>query len=86
MWSAGVIFYEMLYGKKPFGHGMSQDKIFNEGIIVTSGKKLEFPGETPKKYKVSEAAKNFIRQCLAYYPNERLSATEAYEHEYFKKL
>ncbi len=40
VWSAGVIFYEMLYSKRPFGHGLSQDKIYNEGIILTSGKKL----------------------------------------------
>lgn len=75
----------MLYSKKPFGHGVSQEKIYNEGIILTAGKKLEFPSETPKKCKVSEGAKNFIRKCLAYYPDERLSSTEAYDHEYFKK-
>jgi len=67
VWSAGVIFYEMLYAKKPFGHNISQDKIYNQQIILNA-KKVEFPAETPKKYKVSEAAKNFIRQCLSYKP------------------
>ena len=51
VWSTGVIFYEMLYGRKPFGHGKSQNKVMNEGIILNA-RKVEFLPETPKKHKV----------------------------------
>lgn len=40
VWSAGVIFYELLYGKKPFGQGISQDKIYNQQIILKNAKKV----------------------------------------------
>lgn len=59
IWSVGVIFYELLYGKRPFGHGVAQSKIKNEGIILNAIK-VEFPPQTPLKYKVSEEAKSFI--------------------------
>jgi tousled-like kinase len=55
----------MLYARKPYGNGVSQNKILTNGIILNA-KKVEFPAETPRKYKVSDAAKNFIRQCLTY--------------------
>jgi hypothetical protein len=55
----------MLYGKRPFAHGVSQEKIYSQGLMLNA-KKVEFPTETPRKYKVSEATKNFIRQLLAY--------------------
>jgi tousled-like kinase len=80
VWSVGVIFYEMLYGKRPFGHGMSQNKIFHEGIIV-SANKAEFPNEPC----ISDEAKKFIYRCLEYHQEARLSVNEAYNHHYFSK-
>lgn len=56
IWSIGVIFFEMLYGKKPFGHGFSQSKILSEGTILNAFK-VDFPAESPKKYRISEEAK-----------------------------
>lgn len=53
IWSVWVIFFELLYGKKQFGHGLSQQKIYNEGIILKA-LKVDFPQQTPQKYKVSE--------------------------------
>eukprot|EP01116_Phalansterium_solitarium_P021676 TRINITY_DN6834_c0_g2_i1.p1 TRINITY_DN6834_c0_g2~~TRINITY_DN6834_c0_g2_i1.p1 ORF type:complete len:716 (+),score=259.02 TRINITY_DN6834_c0_g2_i1:77-2224(+) len=58
VWSVGVIFYQMLYGKKPFGNNVSQKKIIEENIIANS--KLEFP----PKPAVSQEAKDFITACL----------------------
>lgn len=34
MWSVGVIFYQCLYGKKPFGHNQSQATILEENTIL----------------------------------------------------
>jgi tousled-like kinase len=56
IWSIGVIFFEMLYGKKPFGDGLTQSKIMRQGIILNAHS-VEFPLQTPKKYQVSKEAK-----------------------------
>ncbi len=42
VWSAGVIFYQMLFGKRPFGDGQSQEHILRNGIM-RQAHKVEFP-------------------------------------------
>lgn len=59
IWSTGVIFFEMLFGKRPFGHGRTQSDILDENII-SKAKNVDFP-PSPKKYKISEECKNFIK-------------------------
>ncbi|CBJ26310.1 Tousled-like protein kinase [Ectocarpus siliculosus] len=61
VWSLGVIFYQILYGVRPFGEGLSQEKILREKVIVNANR-VDFP---PKPV-VSEEAKSFIRSCLTY--------------------
>lgn len=57
VWSAGVIFYQMLYGKKPFGDKLSQQKLLNDRVItrdvqvneLRAGKKGEKEKEKKKR-------------------------------------
>jgi tousled-like kinase len=42
IWSIGVIFFELLYGRKPFGQGLTQNKLLREGVILNA-LKVEFP-------------------------------------------
>jgi tousled-like kinase len=53
VWSIGVIFFELLYGKKPFGNGLSQQKILMTGEILKAYH-VDFPNHSPKNYKISE--------------------------------
>ena len=52
----------MIYGRRPFGEGKSQEKVLSEGIILNANR-VEFPADF-KGVKVSEEAKDFIRACL----------------------
>ena len=49
----------MLFGRRPFGDGKTQEQILSEGIIRNANI-IEFP-QNPK---VSDEAKDFIRECL----------------------
>mmetsp|Transcript_11709 Transcript_11709/g.10174 ORF Transcript_11709/g.10174 Transcript_11709/m.10174 type:complete len:96 (+) Transcript_11709:412-699(+) len=80
VWSVGVIFFEMLFGVKPFGNNMSQDKIFKNQVILKS-MKVEFP----TKPTISNEAKEFIRKCLAYSQSDRFDVFTAYSSPYFTK-
>lgn len=54
----------MLYGKRPFGEGKSQEKVLSEGIILNASR-VDFPPDHPTRgLKVSEEAKDLIRACL----------------------
>lgn len=58
VWSAGVILYQMLVGRKPFGHEQSQERILRESTI------LREPLEFPSKPVISAECKAFIQRCL----------------------
>lgn len=52
----------MVYGCKPFGHGMSQQEILRTNLIVAKGRDVTFPA----KPNVSLDARRFIMRCLTY--------------------
>lgn len=63
VWSLGVIYYQMLFGRRPFGEGMSQQAVFASGAIVRANA-VEFP--TDPRFRVTDEAKEFIRGCLTH--------------------
>ncbi|KAK3096012.1 hypothetical protein FSP39_021923 [Pinctada imbricata] len=79
VWSVGVIFYQCLYGKKPFGHNLSQAAILEENTILKATE-VDFPAKPP----VSSEAKNFIRQCLQYKKELRPDVLAVCHHDYLK--
>ena len=42
IWSIGVILFEMIYKKKPFGQNFSQDKLLKDRVMINA-RKVEFP-------------------------------------------
>ncbi len=73
VWSIGVIFYQMLFGKKPFGNNMSQEAIHRQNIILRS-KTVVFDD----KPAVSIDSKEFIRACLTHDQNQRIDINTAW--------
>lgn len=57
VWSTGVILYQMLYGRRPFGHDQTQERILREDTIINA-RKVDFPS----KPSVSNEAK--VRFCF----------------------
>jgi serine/threonine protein kinase len=53
VWSVGVIFFQMLFGERPFGEGMSQENIFKSRTIELA-KEVTFPS---KPTNISQEAK-----------------------------
>lgn len=66
VWSVGVILYELLYGIKPFGNDMCQEKILKEGIMLRA-----YTLDFPSKPSVSPELKDVIKKCLEYNQEER---------------
>ena len=80
IWSCGVILYEMIYGKKPFGNDCSQNKLLKEKIMQNA-KIVEFP----KKPIISEECKNFIKHCLAYNQEDRYDVFQAMKSSFIQR-
>lgn len=79
VWSAGVIFYQMLFGEKPFGNNLSQQKILQQGIVNRS-LVVNFPAVK----KISNEAKDFISKCLTPNQDKRASVQILSQDPYLK--
>ncbi|RXM29055.1 Serine/threonine-protein kinase tousled-like 1 [Acipenser ruthenus] len=77
VWSVGVIFFQCLYGRKPFGHNQSQQDILQENTILKATE-VQFP----VKPVVSNEAKAFIRRCLAYRKEDRFDVHQLASDSY----
>jgi len=80
VWSVGVIFYQMLFGKRPFGEGKSQEVILKEGTML-SANQVDFPSNP----KVTDEAKEFIRACLAHNQHHRPDVHALSIHPYLSR-
>ena len=77
VWSVGVVFYELLFGRKPFGDGQSQEHILRSAqTIFNPNADLIFPG------KISKQAEEFIRRLLTYDVRRRPDVIEASNDPY----
>eukprot|EP00850_Spirogloea_muscicola_P014749 SM000108S14193 [mRNA] locus=s108:181370:184506:+ [translate_table: standard] len=59
VWSAGIILYQMLFGRRPFGHEQSQERILREETILNA-RRVDFP-----------ARPDFIKRCFTYHQKDR---------------
>ena len=83
IWSAGVIFFQMLFGKRPFGDEFSQDKFFRQSSTILNTQQVIFPD----RIKVSDEAKDLIQKCLSPNPRERPFAKQILQkHPFFTKI
>ena len=84
MWAVGIIYFQMLVGKRPFQDVKSHRKLINLVSNKNVAEALEFPTQGVK---ISEEAKQFIRECLSINPRDRPDPlTVLKTHSYFAKL
>lgn len=79
VWSIGVIYYQMLFGRRPFGDGETQDKVLRNQTMLNATE-VNFPS----KPSISEGAKEFIRTCLTYDQMYRPNVSQLCEHQYLR--
>ena len=77
VWSIGVIYYQMLVGKRPFGHGQTQDALLADGTILNA-RAVHFPEDVA----LSTDCQNFIRACLMYDQVLRPTIADLCSHPY----
>jgi tousled-like kinase len=81
VWSIGVIFYQMLYGKRPFGDGQSQECVLTNNVMLNA-REVQFPDDPV----ISQDAKDFICQCLTYEQALRPNIAELCKSPYTKGI
>jgi calcium-dependent protein kinase len=77
IWSIGVIMFILLGGSPPF-NGNDDDE------ILRSVKRGEYSLEGKAWNYISKGAKDLLRKMLTHDHKKRISAGEAYQHEWFQ--
>ena len=80
IWSLGVILYEIIFNKKPFGHECSSQKKLLKDKIIQNAFSVEFP----EKPEISEECKDFIKNCLKYKQKERYDVFQAFNSKFIQ--
>ena len=75
IWSLGMMFYELLYGRTPW-----TGKTPNELLDNIRKKPLEFPEQPPR----SEIVKDMLRRMLVQTDEDRISWEELFQHKIIK--
>ncbi len=60
VWAVGVMLYQMVFGRRPFGEGCSQEEILRDDIMLNA-RQVAFPA----KPAVSAECKEFISKYAA---------------------
>jgi len=81
VWSTGVIFFELLFNRRPFGHGQSQ-----EALLRTAMAGQAFAIEIPATPKVSHDGKEFLKKLLTSRREERPDVNEAHNDPYIRSV
>jgi serine/threonine-protein kinase ULK/ATG1 len=78
LWSIGVCFYQMLFGKTPFDAKSYDD--LKDKVKTQSGKRLIFPKDTP----ISEQCKDLLINLMQYDANLRIEWKDFFNHALFE--
>lgn len=78
LWSVGVVFYQLLFGRWPF-FGKNENQL-KQNIQAYSGDKLPFPGN------VSNESRDLLQRLLTFNPKSRIEWKDFFRHPVFKKF